>query len=53
MIDDSYSSLAPLFLKVPYMPEQAVRTVLAFSDHPKAAKANPQDFFDNRLLQDL
>jgi len=53
MIDDSYTSLAPLFLKVPYMPEEAVRTVLSLSDHPKAAQANPKDFFDNRLLKEL
>jgi len=53
MIEDSYSSLAPLFLKVPYMPEEAVRTVLSLSDHPKAAQANPKDFFDNHLLKEL
>lgn len=53
MIDDSYTSLAPLFLKVPYMPEEAVRTVLSLSDHPKAAQANPKDFFDNHLLKEL
>ncbi len=53
MINDSYSSLAPLFLKVPYMPEEAVRTVLSLSDHPKAAHADPKDFFDNHLLKEL
>lgn len=53
MIEDSYTSLAPLFLKVPYMPEEAIRTVLSLSDHPKAAQANPKDFFDNRLLKEL
>ncbi|TMA08163.1 MAG: ABC transporter substrate-binding protein [Deltaproteobacteria bacterium] len=53
MIDDSYRSLAPLFLKVPYMPEEAIRTVLSLSDHPKAASADPKDFFDNRLLKEL
>ena len=53
MIDDSYRSLAPLFLKVPYMPEEAIRTVLSFSDHPKAAQADPKDFFDSRLLKEL
>ena len=52
LIDDAYS-LAPLFLKVPYMPEEAIRTVLALSDHPKAASADPKDFFDNRLLKEL
>jgi len=53
MIEDSYSSLAPLFLKVPYMPEEAIRTVLSLSDNPKAAHANPKDFFDNRPLKEL
>ena len=53
MIDDSYTSLAPLFLKVPYMPEEAIRTVLSLSDNPKAAQADPKDFFDNRPLKEL
>jgi ABC-type nitrate/sulfonate/bicarbonate transport system substrate-binding protein len=53
MIDDSYTSLAPLFLKVPYMPEEAIRTVLSLSDHPKASQADPKDFFDNRPLKEL
>ena len=53
MIEDSYSSLAPLFLKVPYMPEEATRTVLSLSDHPKAPQADPKDFFDNRPLKEL
>jgi NitT/TauT family transport system substrate-binding protein len=53
MIADSYSSLAPLFLKVPYMPEEAIRTVLSLSDHPKAPQADPKDFFDNRPLKEL
>ena len=53
MIDDSYQSLADLFLKVPYMPEEAIRTVLSLSDNPKAASANPKDFYDNSLLKEL
>ncbi len=53
MIDDSYESLKDLFLKVPYMPEQAIQTVLSLSDNPKAAKANPKDFYDNSLLKEL
>jgi len=53
MIEDSYSSLAPLFLKVPYMPEEAIRTVLSLSDNPKAAQADPKNFFDNRPLKEL
>jgi len=53
MIDDSYQSLADLFLKVPYMPEEAIRTVLSFSDNPKAVSADPKDFYDNSLLKEL
>jgi NitT/TauT family transport system substrate-binding protein len=53
MIDDSYDSLKDLFLKVPYMPEEAIRTVLSLSDNPKAATANPKDFYDNSLLKEL
>ena len=53
MIEDSYSSLAPLFLKVPYMPEEAIRTVLSLSDNPKAPQADPKEFFDNRPLKEL
>jgi NitT/TauT family transport system substrate-binding protein len=53
MIEDSYSSLEGLFLKVPYMPEEAIRTVLSLSDHPKAAQADPKEFFDNHLLKEL
>jgi NitT/TauT family transport system substrate-binding protein len=53
MIAESYQSLAGLFLRVPYMPEEAIRTVLSLSDNPKAAAANPKDFYDNTLLKDL
>ncbi len=53
MIDDSYRRLEALFLKVPYMPEEAIRSVLTVSDHPRASSANPKDFFDNRILKEL
>jgi NitT/TauT family transport system substrate-binding protein len=53
MLEESYGSLADLFLKVPYMPEEAIRTVLSLSDNPKAASADPKDFYDNSLLKEL
>jgi ABC-type nitrate/sulfonate/bicarbonate transport system substrate-binding protein len=53
IVDDSYESLKDLFLKVPYMPEEAIRTVLSLSDNPKAASADPKDFYDNSLLKEL
>ena len=53
MIDDAYRRLEALFLKVPYMPEEAIRSVLSVSDHPRASSANPKDFFDNRIMKEL
>ena len=53
VVDDAYRRLEALFLKVPYMPEAAIRSVLTVSDHPRAPSANPKDFFDNRLLKEL
>ena len=35
------------------LPEEAIRTVLSLSDNPKAASANPKDFYDNSLLKEL
>jgi NitT/TauT family transport system substrate-binding protein len=53
VIDDAYQSFRTLFPKVPYMTEEAIRSVLAVTDHPKAAKADPKEFFDNRFLKEL
>ena len=30
-----------------------IRAAIAVTDHPKAATANPKDFYDNRFLQEL
>ena len=53
IIDEAYQSFRPLFPKIPYMTEEVIRSVLSVSDHPKAAKADPKDFFDNRFLKEL
>jgi NitT/TauT family transport system substrate-binding protein len=53
MIDESYGSLRDLFLKVPYMPHEAIQTVLSLSDNPRASAADPKDFYDNSLLKEL
>jgi NitT/TauT family transport system substrate-binding protein len=53
MIDDSYRSVSDLFLKIPYMPDEAIRTVLSLSDNPKGSSADPKDFYDNSLLKEL
>jgi hypothetical protein len=33
--------------------EEAIRAALSVTDHPKAASANPKDFYDNRFLNEL
>jgi ABC-type nitrate/sulfonate/bicarbonate transport system substrate-binding protein len=53
VIEEAYDSYRSLFPKIPYMTEDAIRSVLAVTDHPKAAKANPKDFFDNHFLKEL
>jgi ABC-type nitrate/sulfonate/bicarbonate transport system substrate-binding protein len=53
IIEEAYKSFAPLFPKVPYVTDEAIRAALSVTDHPKAAGANPKDFFDNRFLQEL
>jgi hypothetical protein len=50
---DAHRRVEVLFLKVPYMPEEAIRSVLTVSDHPRASSANPKDFSDNRILKEL
>jgi len=53
IIDEAYKSFAQLFPKVPYVTDEAIRAALSVTDHPKAAGANPRDFYDNRFLQEL
>lgn len=53
IIEEAYRSFAPLFPRVPYVTDDAIRAALSVTDHPKAATANPKDFYDNRFLQEL
>ena len=53
IIDEAYRSFAPLFPRVPYVTDEAIRAALGVTDHPKAASANPKDFYDNRFLTEL
>jgi len=53
IIEEAYRTFAPLFLRIPYVSEEGVRAVLADTDHPKAAAADPKNFFDNRFLKEL
>lgn len=53
ILDEAYNAYSPLYLKVPYMTEELVRSVLAVTGNPKAEKADPKDFFDNSFLREL
>ena len=44
--------IAASIRKFPYNEEQ-VRSILAVADHPKAAAADPKEFFDNRFIKEL
>ena len=41
IIEEAYRSFAPLFPKIPYVTDEAIRSALSVTDHPKAATANP------------
>ena len=53
IIEEAYRGFIPLLPKVPYVTDDAIRTALSVTDHPKASTANPKDFYDNRFLQEL
>jgi len=53
VIDEAYQSFRGVFPRVPYFTEEQIKSVLAVTDHPKAAAADPKEFFDNRFLKEL
>ncbi|MBI2364231.1 MAG: ABC transporter substrate-binding protein, partial [Deltaproteobacteria bacterium] len=53
VIDEAYQSFRGIFPRVPYMTEDNIRAVLSVADHPKAATADPKEFFDNRFIKEL
>jgi ABC-type nitrate/sulfonate/bicarbonate transport system substrate-binding protein len=53
IVDEAYDSFRGIFPKVPYFTEDNIRAVLSVADHPKAASADPKDFFDNRFIKEL
>lgn len=53
IIEEAYQAFRPLFPKVPYLTDDIIRSVLSVADHPRAAKADPKEFFDNRFLKEL
>lgn len=53
ILDEAYQSFRGIFPRIPYVTEDYIKSVLAVSDHPKAAGANPKDFFDSRFLKEI
>jgi NitT/TauT family transport system substrate-binding protein len=53
ILDEAYQAYRGIYPRVPYMTEEQIRSILAVADHPKAASADPKDFFDNRLLKEI
>ena len=53
VLDEAYQTFRGIFPKVPYVTEDYIKSVLAVSDNPKAAGANPKDFFDTRFLKEI
>jgi hypothetical protein len=48
-----YPQPSGAMLPIWVMTEEQIGSVLAVTDHPKAAAANPKDFFDNSFLKEL
>ena len=53
IIEEAYQAYRGIFPKVPYMTEEQIVSILAVADHPKAAAADPREFFDNRFIKEL
>ena len=53
VIDEAYQTFKGIFPRVPYFTEDNIRAVLSVADHPKAAAADPKEFFDNHFVKEL
>jgi NitT/TauT family transport system substrate-binding protein len=53
VIDEAYQTFKGIFPRVPYITEDNIKAVLSVADHPKAASADPKEFFDNRFIKEL
>ena len=53
IVEEAYQAYRGIYPKVPYTTDDQVRSILAVADHPKAAGADPKDFYDNRLLKEI
>lgn len=53
VVEEAYQAYRGIYPRVPYTTEEQVRSILAVADHPKAAGAEPKEFFDNRFVKEL
>jgi len=53
ILDEAYQTFRGIFPRVPYVAEDYIKSVIAVSDNPKAAGADPKEFFDNRFVKEL
>ena len=53
IVDEAYDTFRGVFPKVPYFTDDNIRAVLSVADHPKAASADPKDFYDNHFIKEL
>ena len=53
ILDEAYQTFRGIFPRVPYVTEDYIKASLALSENPKAAAADPKDFFDNRFIKEL
>ena len=53
IIEEAYQAYRGIYPKVPYMTEEQIVSILAVADHPKAAAADPKEFFDNRFIKEI
>jgi len=53
ILEEAYQAYRGVYPKIPYTTEDQVRSILAVADHPKAATADPKDFFDNGFIKGL
>ncbi|HEX9455639.1 MAG TPA: PhnD/SsuA/transferrin family substrate-binding protein [Candidatus Binatia bacterium] len=53
ILDEAYQTFRGIFPRVPYVTDDYIKSVLALTENPKAASANPRDFVDNHFLQEI
>ena len=53
ILEEAYQTFRGMFPRVPYVTEEQIKSSLALSENPKAAGANPKDFFDTRFLKEI